>query len=72
VPALAGAARLIREGGVIVIVCYIGHEGGREEAGAVLKWAQDLGPEFVVSAPEDLPEEARPFLIQITKQELGH
>jgi tRNA A58 N-methylase Trm61 len=36
--ALDAAAGLIRDGGVLSIVCYSGHPGGDDEAGAVEKW----------------------------------
>ena len=41
-PALDAAVRLLRPGGVVTVVVYTGHEGGREEAAAVDAWAADL------------------------------
>ncbi|CAG7626663.1 hypothetical protein PAESOLCIP111_02837 [Paenibacillus solanacearum] len=40
--ALAAAAEAIRPGGIITIVLYTGHPGGREEADAVEAWAAAL------------------------------
>jgi predicted O-methyltransferase YrrM len=44
VMALRAALRLLRPGGIIVIVLYTGHAGGAEEAQAVRDWAQGLPP----------------------------
>ena len=41
-PALDAARRLLRPGGVMTIVVYTGHEGGRAEADAVDRWAAAL------------------------------
>jgi len=41
-PALEGALRLLRPGGVTTVVVYTGHEGGDDEAAAVDAWAADL------------------------------
>lgn len=35
----------LRKGGVLTIVIYPGHEGGNEEAGAVVAWAKAFPPE---------------------------
>ncbi|MBO9608006.1 MAG: SAM-dependent methyltransferase [Paenibacillaceae bacterium] len=41
-PALDAALRLLRRGGVLTVVVYPGHAGGREEADAVERWAASL------------------------------
>jgi tRNA A58 N-methylase Trm61 len=41
-PALQQAIGLLREGGVLTVMCYPGHEGGAEEAEAVVEWAKAL------------------------------
>lgn len=40
--ALEAALRLLAPGGVITVVSYVGHPGGREEAKAVRAWAKGL------------------------------
>ncbi|CAG7646794.1 class I SAM-dependent methyltransferase [Paenibacillus allorhizosphaerae] len=40
--ALAAAAEAIRRGGIITVVLYTGHPGGKEEANAVEAWAAAL------------------------------
>lgn len=42
ITALEAAARLIRGGGVLSVVCYPGHDGGGEEAGRVEAWMAAL------------------------------
>ena len=41
-PALASALDLVLPGGMITVVCYPGHAGGREEQDAVLAWARAI------------------------------
>jgi hypothetical protein len=41
-PALEASLRLLRQGGVLTIVLYSGHEGGQKEAEAVDQWARQL------------------------------
>lgn len=38
---LEAAARVLKAGGWMTVVCYPGHAGGDEEAAAVLHWLQD-------------------------------
>jgi len=68
-PALRAAISLLREGGVLTVVCYPGHPAGAEEANAVSRWVGMLdqvdyrvvryGFENVTNAP--------PFLIAVEK-----
>ncbi|MCS6999910.1 MAG: class I SAM-dependent methyltransferase [Bacteroidota bacterium] len=44
IPSLGRALGLLAEGGVMTIVSYRGHEGGAEEAAAVLAWCHALPP----------------------------
>lgn len=44
IPSLGRALGLLAEGGVMTIVSYRGHEGGAEEAAAVLNWCRELPP----------------------------
>lgn len=61
--ALGHAAELIRPGGVITVVAYTGHKGGREEAETVARYTSDLDAEDFqclayrfVNQPNDPPE----------------
>lgn len=47
--ALNAAVRLISSGGVVTVVAYPGHEGGRPELVAVSDWCNKLGNGFVVN-----------------------
>ncbi|WP_426451176.1 class I SAM-dependent methyltransferase [Paenibacillus sp. S-38] len=40
--ALQASSRMLRRGGIITVVLYTGHPGGREEADAVEAWAAGL------------------------------
>ncbi len=40
--ALGAAVEMLEPGGIVTVVLYTGHEGGREETDAVLGWAQTL------------------------------
>lgn len=44
-PALDAALALLKEGGLLVVVVYPGHDGGEEEATAVEEWFAGLSPE---------------------------
>ena len=44
IAALESAARLLRNGGVLSVVCYPGHPAGAIEATAVENWMNDLAP----------------------------
>lgn len=46
VAALEQALLLLAAGGVISVLAYTGHPGGREEAEAVKGWARALSPEY--------------------------
>jgi predicted methyltransferase len=41
-PALEAALDVLRAGGILTVVLYSGHPGGREETGAVHRWAEQL------------------------------
>ncbi|HEX7055906.1 MAG TPA: class I SAM-dependent methyltransferase [Bacilli bacterium] len=49
IEALAAALELLKPGGVITIVLYTGHPGGKEEAKAVEAWAEQL-PQAIYQA----------------------
>ena len=65
--ALEAAVQLLREGGMLSVICYRGHPGGEEEAQAVWKWAHQLEECFQVVAPNNYPEEEEPYLITLKK-----
>lgn len=44
-PALNHALRCLKPGGIITVVQYVGHPGGKEEAQAVDTWAETLDPQ---------------------------
>ena len=60
--ALEAASTLLVSGGMICCVCYPGHQGGGEEAEAVLEWIQSRGGE--VSERVGI----RPFLATLTQK----
>lgn len=67
--ALAAAVQLLRQGGLLSVMCYIGHPGGMEEGRAVREWASLLPRSDwrvfhyqAVNAPNDPP-----FLIIVEK-----
>ncbi|MED5417866.1 MAG: class I SAM-dependent methyltransferase [Verrucomicrobiota bacterium] len=62
--ALAESWEILRESGVLSVVCYRGHPGGMKEAAGVVEFAeglQDQGARVVISGQEDT--EAGPFLV---------
>lgn len=67
-PALQGAIRMLRPGGVLTVVAYRGHPGGEEEATAVDEWMQGF------SAAVDNPISkwvAGPFRFPVTRPSRG-
>lgn len=67
--ALAMAVDLVRPGGVVTVVCYPGHEGGAEEADAVVAWAAGLEQEkFAVMRYGFLNQRnTPPFLVAVER-----
>ena len=67
--ALEVAVELVRPGGVVTVVCYPGHEGGAEEATAVVEWAASLEQEkFAVMRYGFLNQRnAPPFLVAVER-----
>lgn len=41
---LETAVRMVKPGGIVTVVLYDGHEEGKKEKAAVLKWAEELDP----------------------------
>ncbi|MCX7929249.1 MAG: methyltransferase domain-containing protein [Chlorobi bacterium] len=61
IPSLGRALSVLAEGGAMTIVSYRGHEGGAEEAAAVIAWCRDLPPhqyecvEYTAVFPDSAP-----------------
>jgi SAM-dependent methyltransferase len=70
-PALAQAAGLLRQGGVLTIALYTGHEGGESEAAAVREWAENLPQQqFQVLEYRFINQKNNPpYLIAVEKSE---
>jgi SAM-dependent methyltransferase len=72
-PALDAALRMLRTDGVLTIVLYPGHDGGREECEAVEAWAADLPwPQYDVLHYRFANRgPAVPYLIAVGKRATG-
>ncbi|MCS7462992.1 methyltransferase domain-containing protein [Paenibacillus doosanensis] len=71
-PALDSALELLRQGGILTIALYTGHEGGEHEAAAVQLWAQQL-PQQQFQALEYRfinRDNHPPYLIAVEKKRL--
>jgi predicted methyltransferase len=68
--ALDDALRLIRPGGIITAVLYPGHEGGRQEAEAVVAWSERLPHSAYQVLRYDFVNRLNnpPFLIAVEKR----
>lgn len=67
--ALDSSLGLLKENGILTVVCYPGHSGGEQEAEAVQEWAKALYPtQYNVLKVEPLnPRSQAPYLIGIQK-----
>lgn len=64
IAALDAALRLLRPGGVLTVVVYPGHEGGREEAEAVDEWFRSLSPIAGQTVTYRMPQKpSSPYLL---------
>lgn len=70
IPALDASLCLLRQDGVVTVILYSGHEGGKEEADAVLSWAAQLSQEsYEVLCYRFLNQKnTPPFLIAVEKK----
>lgn len=69
IAALEAALQLLRPRGIITTVLYPGHDGGAQEADAVLQWASALPVEQAQAVVyRQLQRETSPFLIGIEKK----
>jgi predicted methyltransferase len=65
---ITAALGLLRPGGVLTVLAYTGHTGGREEADAVAGFLASLtGPEFRASEPHATDRPAHPRLFVVHK-----
>ena len=66
--ALATAAEWLKPGGVLTVVVYPGHPGGREEADAVEAWCRSLPQDrFQVLLYRLFGHDDRPYLLAVEK-----
>lgn len=70
VASLQDVTRILAPGGVVTVVVYRGHKGGREESEAVLEWCRSLAPEnFLVFEYRTVNRpHVSPHLLMITKK----
>ncbi|EEH55164.1 uncharacterized protein MICPUCDRAFT_60159 [Micromonas pusilla CCMP1545] len=69
VRAVTTATGLLREGGVVTVVAYVGHDGGAEETAAVLAFCATLDPKrFVVSHHVVLNRKNSPQLVAVHRR----
>ncbi|MFC5470577.1 class I SAM-dependent methyltransferase [Cohnella suwonensis] len=67
--ALNAALGLLRPEGIVTVVVYPGHEGGREESDAVLAWAAAVPQTVAQAALYRFPQkDASPYLIALIKK----
>lgn len=68
-PALEAALKLIRHGGIVSIMVYTGHAGGKEEAEHVLSWVRGLPQRYFQVLQYGFINQVNdpPFLIAIVK-----
>ena len=66
---LAAAVRLLRPGGILTVVAYLRHDGGRLETEHVWAWGRSLDPTVcVVSEYRVLTAEEAPQLLVVEKR----
>lgn len=53
--ALEKSLAYLKPKGLLSIMLYPGHEGGKSEADAVLKWVMNLGPQFAIKQKPSMP-----------------
>jgi glycine oxidase len=68
VTALTSACRLIRPGGIVTVIAYVGHKGGRAEADAVRAFCNSLSADEFTVTIVSTESEHSPRLYAITKR----
>ncbi|MGB2186340.1 MAG: class I SAM-dependent methyltransferase [Akkermansiaceae bacterium] len=68
--ALSAAVDLMAAGGVLTVMCYPGHDGGKEEAALVTDWLARINPECgeLRSYRRRGTSDSAPFLLVVTKK----
>ncbi|MGO8898676.1 MAG: class I SAM-dependent methyltransferase [Isosphaeraceae bacterium] len=68
--ALASGLKLVVPGGIITVVVYPGHEGGRVETEAVLSWARAVSAHRALVACHQVlnTREMGPLLLAVAKK----
>ena len=70
IKALEGSLALLASGGLITLVCYVGHAGGAAEAEAVMEWGSKLDQGAYTVAKYRMVNQRNtpPFLIVVEKR----
>jgi len=67
--ALESALSMLRNDGIVTVVVYPGHVGGKVEADAVRAWASSLSPAVAQAVIYEFPQKvASPYLIALNKR----
>jgi len=61
-PAIRNVSTMLQRGGVLTILAYVGHDGGRVEADAVAAWASAQSDQFEVERWNDSTNPNSPIL----------
>jgi predicted methyltransferase len=67
-PAVLAAARMLRVGGRLSILAYVGQSGGREEAEQISKWIAFIPNEFKVDKISDSSNPLSPILWSLRRK----
>ena len=70
IPALESALNILREGGMLTVLCYPGTEEGRVETDEVVKWLKNLDKNEVKISKHlsEKPDETTPVLYVVGKR----
>jgi glycine oxidase len=60
--AVRGAAAVLKPGGMLTVLAYVGHPGGRDEATAVADWMANSGERFECTSLQDFANPNSPIL----------
>lgn len=62
ISALMAAASMLRPAGLLTVIAYVGHAGGREEAEAVAQWMESVRGDFEIASLKDDTNPDSPIL----------
>ncbi len=70
--ALRNSVKILKEGGLLTIVAYIGHEGGLGESNTIANWASSLDQSVFSVVRYEFTNQCNtpPFLIAVEKRQL--